>query len=135
MNNENITIGSTINELTIVEFIKKPDECDKYKSYPGAWVKCKCSCGKEVVAPLYGIKRGMIKSCGHYKGMSGAKVLERFHKTHPEQPNAIYYEYDGETKNISEWSRITGIPRTTLMYRINNNFKPKDIFKKEGNND
>ena len=126
-------IGSTIHELTIESYCDKPDN-SKYKSYPDPWVKCKCSCGNEIIAPLYGIKKGLIKSCGHLKGQQGGENLKEYYKSH-EPSNAVYLTVDGETKNISEWSRITNIPRSTLIYRIEKNLSIEEIFKKEKTDD
>lgn len=126
-----IKLGTTINELTIESYSQKPSDMeDKYKSYGGPWVRCKCSCGKEIVAPLYGIKKGFIKSCGHLKGEYGGEVLKKYHEEH-EPVNSVYLTIDGETKNISEWSRITGIPRSTILYRMNKKMPPNKIFEKE----
>jgi hypothetical protein len=134
MDEYKVKLGVTINELTILSYSDKPDNEDKYKAYGGPWVRCQCSCGKEIVAPLYGIKRGFIKSCGHLKGRQGGEVLKEYHKTH-DPANANYLTIDGETKNISEWSRITGIPRTTILYRLNKNVPLKNLFDKENDND
>mgnify|MGYP006908835086 CR=1 FL=1 len=129
MNENQIHIGTVINELEILSYSTKPDT-DKYKDYGGPWVRCKCSCGNEIIAPLYGIKQGFIKSCGHLKGQQGGKTLQEYYETH-EPVNATYLTVDGETRNISEWSRITGIPRTTLLYRINKKMPIEKVFSKE----
>ena len=134
MNEHEIKIGDTINELTILSYVDKPKDEEKYKSYGGMWVKCQCSCGNELTAPLYGIQRGFIKSCGHLKGQQGGETLKEYYKTH-DAVNANYLTIDGETKNISEWSKITGIPRTTIIYRLNKNVPLKNLFDKENNND
>lgn len=130
MNKDEITLGVTVNELTILSYSNKPSDQGKYKSYGGPWVRCQCSCGNELIAPLYGIKNGLIKSCGHLKGQQGGEILKKYYETH-EPPNATYLTIDGETKNISEWSRITGIPRTTLLYRISKHMPVSKIFDKE----
>lgn len=124
-----IKIGSTINHLTIKSYINSPKDKTKYKNYPGPWVRCECSCGAEVIAPLYGIKRGLIKSCGHYKGEQGGKVLRKYYKDH-DPSNTIYLTFNDETRNISEWSRMTGIPRTTILYRINKGMPLSKVFRK-----
>ena len=38
--------------------------------------------------------------------------------------------FNGETKTIAEWSRITGIKSRTLLYRLNNGLKIEDIFSR-----
>ena len=133
MNENEIKLGDTINELTILSYSDKPSENEKYKSYGGPWIECQCSCGNKIIAPLYGIKRGFIKSCGHLKGQQGGETLKKYYETH-DGNNSIYLTIDNETKNITEWSRITGIPRTTLLYRLNKNIPLSEIFKKEGDN-
>jgi hypothetical protein len=134
MNEYEIKFGITINELTVLSYSDKPEDSNKYKSYGGPWVKCECSCGKIIVVPLYGIKRGFIKSCGHLKGQQGKINLKEYYKTHAPS-NANYLTIDGETKNISEWSKITGVPRTTILYRLNKNVPLKELFTRESNND
>lgn len=131
---EQIKIGTTINELTIEAYCKKPDG-NKYESYGGPWVRCRCSCGKEITAPIYGIKNGLIKSCGHLKGQMGAEMLKKYYENNDNNVNATYLTIDGETKNISEWSRESGIPRTTLLYRISKNVPVDELFKKENAKD
>ena len=133
MNENEIKLGIVVNELKILSYSNKPDD-SKYKSYGGPWVRCQCSCGNEIIAPLYGIKHGLIKSCGHLKGQQGAKTLQEYYKTH-DPVNANYLTIDGETKNISEWSRITGIPRTTILYRLNKNVPLNKLFDKETSDD
>jgi hypothetical protein len=129
MNDElDIKVGTIINELEILAFTNKPDDT-KYKSYGPPWVRCRCSCGKEIIAPLYGIKRGFIKSCGHLKGTSGSAILKKYYEDH-DKPTSTYLTINGETRNVSEWSRLSGIPRTTLMYRIKKQYPISKLFDK-----
>lgn len=128
MKKKNI-IGSKFNELTVIKYIKKPDT-NKYKDYPGPWVECRCSCGAKVKVPLYALKKNLVKSCGHYKGQIGGETLKRYYKDH-DPSNTIYITYNQETKSVSDWSRDTGIPRTTIAYRINQNLPLDQVFKKE----
>ncbi len=125
-----IKLGTIINELTILSYSNKPEEETKYKDYGGPWVRAKCSCGEEIIAPLYGIKKGLIKSCGHLKGQKGGEALQEYYKTHG-SVNAKYLTIEGETKNISEWSEVTGVPRTTILYRLNKNVPLDELFSKE----
>lgn len=42
--------------------------------------------------------------------------------------------YNGETHNISEWAKITGIPRRTLLMRLGSkNFTTQEAFEKPVN--
>jgi hypothetical protein len=43
--------------------------------------------------------------------------------------NTIYYTYKGKTKTLTQWAKITGIERATLMYRIKNGFSEDKVFK------
>lgn len=132
MNEDAITIGTTINELTILSYSSKPENSNKYKSYGGPWVKCQCSCGNEIIAPVYGIKKGFIKSCGHLKGQQGGETLKKYFEDNDHNPtHSTYLTVDGETRNISEWSRLSGIPRTTLLYRLSQNLPLSKVFEKE----
>ena len=130
---DKIIVGSIINELTVLAYTDKPKEETKYGSWGGPWIKCKCSCGEKITVPLYGVKKGLIKSCGHLKGENGSKALKEYYKNH-DPTNATYLTVEGVTKNISEWSRCTGIPRTTLLYRIEKNQTIEEIFRKDKDN-
>ena len=109
-------IDVTFNELTIRKFIEKP-ETDKYKSWnTKIWVRCECSCGnKEVDVPLYGVTHGHIKSCGHLRA---EKAVESIEKNRNSTATAIYLTHEEKTLNISEWSKETGVPRSTIAYRM-----------------
>lgn len=123
-------IEKTYNDLTIKEYIDKPDT-DKYKSWnTNIWVRCECSCGESVEAPLYGVQKGLIKSCGHYRSQKAAQTLERNKKNNP-TPTAIYLTYNGKTQNISEWSEETGIPRSTIAYRMSKNLPADKVLERK----
>ena len=40
----------------------------------------------------------------------------------------VFLEYNGERKTIADWSRATGIPYGTLMYRVRKHWRPEDIL-------
>lgn len=120
-------IGKTFHNLTVIDYAERSD---KYKNWGGPFVRCKCSCGNEIVVPLSGIEKGIIKSCGCHKGKAGGDFLKKYYETH-EPPNSVYLTVNGETRNISEWSRLTGIPRTTIMARIKNKIPSNQLFTKE----
>lgn len=121
-------INKTFNELTICNFIEKPNT-EKYKSWnTSAWVCCKCSCGEKVNAPLYGIINGFIKSCGHIRKEKAIKSIE---KNRNSTATAIYLTYNGKTMNISEWSKETGIPRSTITYRMNKEMPIEKVLERK----
>ena len=123
-------VGRTINELKIKARIPRPDT-DKYRSWnTNNWVRCECSCGKIVELPEYGVVAGIIKSCGHYRSKKAAETLAKIKEDNP-TPTAVYITYEGKTMNISEWSKETGIPRSTLEYRINQQLPLDKVFRKE----
>lgn len=124
-------LNKTYNELTIKGPIEKPNT-DKYKSWNSVWVHCECSCGCDggVDVPLYGIKKGFIKSCGHLRSEVARKSLKKIHETNP-TPTAIYLTYEDKTLNISEWAEETGIPRTTIMYRMNKGLPIEKILERK----
>lgn len=131
---ENLT-DKVFNELTIKKIIPKPQNIEKYKSWnTGIWVKCECSCGEIIEAPLYGVKNGFIKSCGHYRREKAAETLKKNKESNP-TPNAIYLTYQGKTQNITEWSKETGIPRTTIMYRMDKEMPVEKILERKCDND
>lgn len=122
-------INKTFNELTILECIDRPDT-EKYKTWnTSKWVKCQCSCGEIVDLPLYGVRNGYIKSCGHLRGEKAALTLEENKKNNP-TPTAIYLTFKDKTLNISDWSKETGIPRSTIMYRISKELSVEKILER-----
>lgn len=122
------------NELTIEEIIPRPENEEKYKSWnTGKWVRCRCSCGKIIDVPLYGVEKGLIKSCGHYRKEVAAKNLEKVKEENP-TPNAVYLTHNGKTQNVTEWSRETGIPRTTILYRISRELPVEKILERKCGN-
>lgn len=133
MNDINL-INQTFNELTIKDFIPKPD-IQKYRAWnTNSWVHCKCSCGNEVDLPLYGVKNGFIKSCGCLRRQKAKVTLQQARKNNP-TPTAIYLTYENKTMNISEWAKETNIPRTTIMYRISKGMPIDKILERKKKNE
>jgi hypothetical protein len=126
-------IDVTFNELTVRNFIKKPDT-DKYKSWnTSVWVRCECSCGnKEVDVPLYGVTHGLIKSCGHVRKEKAAESIE---KNRNSTVNAVYLTHEGKTMNISDWSKETEIPRSTIAYRISKGLPVDKVLERKNDNE
>lgn len=124
-------IDKVYNELTIQEVIDRPPNEEKYKSWGNTWVKCKCSCGETVIAPLYGVKHDFIKSCGHLRKDKATELIDKIHKENP-APNARYLTYDDKKMNISEWSKETGIPRTTILSRLDKEWPIEKVLEQKG---
>lgn len=125
-------INKTFNNLTVRNFIEKPN-INKYKSWnTNTWVHCECSCGEEVDVPLYGVTNGYIKSCGHLRAEKAVELIE---KNRNSTATAIYLTHDNKTMNISEWSKETGIPRSTIMYRMNKEMPIEKILERKNNNE
>lgn len=125
-------INVQFNELMVKNFIKKP-ETDKYKSWnTSIWVHCECSCGNEIDVPLYGVTHGHIKSCGHLRA---EKAVESMEKNRNSTATAVYLTHDGKTMNISDWSKETGIPRSTIMYRMNKELPSDKILERKDDNE
>lgn len=126
---ERMAEKETYNELTIEEFINRPEGVTKYLSWnTNNWCRCTCSCGETVYAPYYGVKKGLIKSCGHVRSNTSKKLMQELKKDYPVS-RAIYLTLNGETLNLSEWSRKTGIPRSTISYRFDHNWPPEKILE------
>ena len=126
-----LRIGQKINELTVKKKIPHPKDVDKYKSWnTNKWLLCECSCGKIIPLPEYGVVSGKIKSCGHYRAEKSAKMLAKLKEEHP-HPTAIAITYMDKTMNLSAWAEETGIPRTTLSYRLNKGMPLDAVFSKE----
>jgi len=127
-------INKTINELTIIKRINRPDT-EKYKSWnTDEWVECQCSCGNIVELPLYGVINEYIKSCGCLRKEKAAITLEKNKKNNP-TPTAIYLTFKDKTLNISDWSKETGIPRSTIMYRISKDLSVDKILERRNENE
>lgn len=127
-------IDAQFNELTVRRFVPKP-EIDKYKSWnTRIWVECECSCGNKIQVPLYGVTRGFIKSCGHLRAEKAAQTLAENKKNNP-NPTAIMLTHNGKTLNISEWSKETGIPRTTIMYRLEKEWPIEKVLERKEDNE
>lgn len=45
--------------------------------------------------------------------------------------NTIYLTFKGETKNLNDWSEITGIKRHTLRTRLRRNWSTEDVLTKK----
>lgn len=117
------------NRLTIEEHISKPEGIEKYQSWKSNdWVRCTCKCGNEVLAPFNAIRKGYIKSCGCLRAECASAILEECRdSTH----NAINLEYNNEIHNIAEWSRITGIPRSTILYRLSKEMPVEKVLERK----
>lgn len=125
----------TINELTILEEINPPSDNPKYKSAKNlVWVRCKCSCGKFMEAPLTYIMNSQIRSCGHLTDIARAENLRKFRElmkaNHVDMPSSIYLEYNGKILNINQWSKELNINRTTILYRYHQGYPVDKILKK-----
>jgi Fic family protein len=53
-----------------------------------------------------------------------------FKKQQRNKRNNVWVTYKGETKTISEWSRVTGINTQTLSRRLQRGVKPPYLFQK-----
>lgn len=122
-------IKKTYNELTIRKIIQRPKNEKKYKGWGNTWVECRCSCGEIITAPLYGVTHNFIKSCGHLRKDKAIEILNKTHKGKPAS-NARYLVYKDKKMNISEWSKKTGIPRTTIMSRIDKGWPIEKVLEK-----
>lgn len=122
-------IEKTYNELTIKKIIDRPDGEERYKGWGNVWTECECSCGETMIAPLYGVTHGIIKSCGHLRKDMAVELLTKIHKGKP-APNAKYLTYKGKTMNISNWSKKTGIPRTTIISRLDKGLPIEKVLEK-----
>jgi hypothetical protein len=115
--------------MKLIKKIPRPDT-DKYQSWPGDWGIYKCpNCGKNFNAPIYGVSKGIIKSCGCLRKQQGISNLKKFWKKSKKHPNGNYVTIGNETLNITEWSIKTGIPRSTIKDRYNRGLKPEEILK------
>lgn len=118
------------NELEIISGIDTPPMPHKYFAWDfGGWVKCKCSCGNIIDLPYYGVRNGKIKSCGHLRAERSRETLEKNKQSVNFTERLVMLKFGGKEHNITEWSRITGIPKSTLRYRYKQGYSPKKILK------
>ena len=121
-------IDKKFNELVIKKIVPKPDNA-KYESWnTSRWVECECSCGKTVTLPLYGIINDKIKSCGHLRSEIGTGNLDKYRRENG-PPNAVMITCKNKTYNIKQWSDKTGIPRTTIMARLEKGLTPEEALE------
>ena len=67
-------VGETYNELTIEEVVGMEYRNGIYRTM----VRCRCSCGKEIIAMLSAVLYGNIRSCGHRKKNNFNKFYDGF---------------------------------------------------------
>ena len=116
--------------MKFIKNVPRPDT-EKYRSWNSKkWAEYECPiCGQRFQAPVYGVENGHIKSCGCTKAKQGSDNLKQYWNKKPKHPNGRYITLGKEKHNISEWSKITGIPRSTITDRNNKGLKPKEILK------
>lgn len=103
-------------ELTIKSIIGMKEYSGAYQTF----VKCECTCGKVIEAPLTHILAGQWNSCGH----NSIKNLDKSKQAHIE--GTYIYAIDGR-KNVQKNSSTgyTGISKRGGKYRAYINFKKK----------
>ena len=67
-------VGETYNELTIEEVVGMEYRNGTYRTM----VRCRCSCGKEIIAMLSAVFYGHIRSCGHRRKNNFDKFYDGF---------------------------------------------------------
>ena len=67
-------VGETYNELTIEEVVGMEYRNGTYRTM----VRCRCSCGKEIIAMLSTVLYGNIRSCGHRRKNNFNKFYDGF---------------------------------------------------------
>lgn len=103
-------------ELTIKSVIGMREYNRAYQTF----VKCECSCGKIIEAPLSQILAGQWNSCGHNR----IGNLDKSKKAHVE--GTYIFTIDGR-KNVQNNNSTghTGVSRRGTKYRAYINFKKK----------
>lgn len=100
--------GMRFGNLTVV----RRDHGDENARNKGAWWLCNCDCGNSIVVRGDYLRYGKRTNCG-----CGCTGNERPHKMKRRAPATI--TYNGVTKTIAEWGRITGLSRKVIAKRIN----------------
>lgn len=103
-------------ELTIKSIIGMKEYNGAYQTF----VKCECSCGKVIEAPLTQILAGQWNSCGHNR----IENLDQSRKAHVE--GTYIYTIDGRKKvQKNNSTGHTGISKRGKKYRVYISFKKK----------
>ena len=92
--------GDRYGKLTVIcldHIQERPKKKGGVQSYE--YYRCKCDCGNEKIVSKAELRQKRTQSCGCMK----------FNK---------YLTYKGETKNLVEWSKETGIAYQVLLNRV-----------------
>lgn len=123
--------------MKMIKEIPRPDT-NKYSSWGKnlRWGLYQCPiCGKAFNAPVYGIEKGLISSCGCTIIHNGTNNLNKYREINKKHPHGKYITYNDKTLNLTEWSRLTNIPRSTISNRLKKGLPMEEVFKEyEENN-
>ena len=126
MNKINVKIGSRYKQLTVVEYIDRPENPKRYSNIASSnWIRCKCDCGNYIEVPAYIFGQGYVGSCGCFKANRGIELK----KSGKLKKKGIILTYGGQSYNIKDWSRITNIPYYTIIDRRRRGLPLEKVFK------
>ena len=76
---------------------------------------CQCDCGRKVVLHKVDLLSGKTTSCGCYRQSEYFRAkMNKIIKSRL----GVMIEYNGEIKCLTEWAKITGLSRRTLVNRL-----------------
>lgn len=114
--------------LKILKEISPPQEI-KYSDQIGKWFLCECKCGNQLPVPKASLVSGNTTSCGCLRREKAKKQIEvnrelmikNGNTTKPITKERVI-EFNGMSKNITEWADHVGISKQAMQRRINNNW-------------
>lgn len=111
-----------------------PNDKD-YHLYGGRGIKCKFSSAIDFVKYLLTLdncdpemEMDRLDNDGNYEP-GNIRFVDHRENTN-NRSNNVRYEYNGNSMTISEWSRETGLPKTTISGRIAMGWDIKDVMEK-----
>ena len=100
--------------------------CDEWLNDPSAFIKWAYENGYDENAPRGACTIDRIDVNGNYEPANCRWTDARTQANN--RTNTVYLEYNGEKHSIAEWSRIVGIGRTTLRFRLQSGWSVERIL-------
>lgn len=87
-------------------------------------VMARCGCGEDRLVYLASLRAGRTKSCG----CRSTEPIKEPAKAKARQPQLVTVQ--GRTMPLSDWSRETGLPTSTIRHRLKRGWSESDAVLK-----
>ena len=109
-------------------------KCKQFKNYGGRGIKiCRRWASFENFYSDMGNRPSSNHQIDRIKNNEGYRPNNCKWSTHAEQQknkrNCVYIEYEGKRLTVSDWSRLTGIPRRTIAWRMGRGRSTKIVLE------